>query len=275
MEKEKAGMSSALLWVVVLIACFLGFKVISGSPLLTQTAEPPKASPKPSAEQILATLKGGNENFYTGKSARRNADAARLALAGKESQEKYAYATVLSCSDSRVPVELIFDAGVMELFVVRVAGNVCDTDEIGSIEYGLEHVHTPLLVVLGHTQCGAVTAVTQALHGHGHKLERNIPPLVDNIAPAVKRAEHLNPDVHGDALIPLAIAENVWQAIEDLFKKSPAVRARVKSGAAQVAGAIYDVGTGKVEWLKAEKVGEILARVEASPDKETEAFAAK
>jgi carbonic anhydrase len=272
MEKQKFGPADALLWVVIVIACFLGFSIVSGK-LFLPSLGASKASPKPSPEQILQTLKAGNESFYTGKSTRRNVDAARLALAGKESQEKHAYATVLSCSDSRVPVELVFDAGVMELFVVRVAGNVCDTDEIGSIEYGLGHVHTPLLVVLGHTQCGAVTAVTQAAHGHGHQLERNIPPLVDNIGPAVKRAAHQHPDIHGDALVPYAIEENVWQAVEDLFMKSPAVRGLVKAGSVKVAGAIYDVGTGRVDWLKSEKVDEILARVESSPDKETEAFA--
>lgn len=274
MEKQKFGMADALLWVVIVIACFLGFSIVSGR-LYLPSLGASKASPKPSPEQILQTLKAGNESFYTGKSTRRNADAARLALAGKESQEKYAYATVLSCSDSRVPVELIFDAGVMELFVVRVAGNVADTHEIGSIEYGLGHVHTPLLLILGHTQCGAVTAVTQAVHGHGHKLERNIPPLVEHIAPAVKREVKQHPDIHGDALVPHAIEENVWQSVEDLFMKSPAVRGLVKAGSVKVAGAIYDVGTGKVEWLQAEKVDEILARVEASPEKETEPYAGK
>jgi carbonic anhydrase len=182
---------------------------------------------------------------------------------------------VITCSDSRVPVELIFDAGVMDIFVIRVAGNVCDTDEVGSIEYGLAHVNTPVLVVLGHTQCGAVTAVTRAVQGHGHKLERNIPPLVDNIIPAVERAIEQQKDVHGDAIIPYAIEENVWQGVEDLFMKSPAVRNIAKERKAKVVGAIYDVGTGKVEWLGTEKVDEILKRVEASPDKETKEFASE
>jgi carbonic anhydrase len=169
-------------------------------------------------------------------------------------------------------VELIFDAGIMDLFVVRVAGNVCDTDEIGSIEYGLAHVKTPVLVVLGHTRCGAVTAVSQAMGGHGHKLERNIPPLVDNIIPAVTRAMEQHKDLHGDAIVPFAIEENVWQAVEDLFMKSPAVRELARSGRVMVTGAIYDLGTGKVNWLAQGKIGDILKRVEASPDKETEPF---
>jgi carbonic anhydrase len=161
----------------------------------------------------------------------------------------------------------------MDLFVVRVAGNVADTDEIGSIEYGLAHVKTPVLVVLGHTRCGAVTAVSQAMAGHGHQLERNIPPLVDNIVPAVKRAMEQNQEVHGDAIIPFAIEENVWQAIEDLFMRSPAVRDLAKSGTVLVTGAIYDLASGRVNWLPQAKVGDILKRVEASPDRETEAFA--
>jgi carbonic anhydrase len=223
----------------------------------------------------LRGLKAGNERFYTGKATHAHADAARIALASRESQGKYAYATVLSCSDSRVPVELIFDAGIMELFVIRVAGNVCDTDEAGSIEYGLAHVHTPVLVVLGHSQCGAVTAVTHSVQGHGEKFERNIPPLVDNIAPAVKRAIKQNKDVQEDAVIPYAIEENVWQAVEDLFMKSPAVRNLVKEGKVKVVGAIYELESGKVNWLKEGKVNDILKFVEASPKKAAQPFAGK
>lgn len=229
---------------------------------------------KPSPTAALNKLKDGNLRFVNGAAARPNCDPQRLAQAGKESQADYAYATVISCSDSRLPVETIFDAGVMDIFVIRVAGNVVDTDEAGSIEYGLAHVNTPVLVVLGHTQCGAVTAVTHAVHGHGHPLERNIPPLVDNIEPAVKRAIATNPKLEGDMVIPAAIEENVWQGIEDLFMVSPATRELVKSGKVKVVGAIYEVGTGKVNWLPEAKTDEILAKVEASPKKAIEAMAA-
>ncbi len=223
------------------------------------------AEAKKSPDKAIAFLKQGNERFVMGKSIHPNVTAARLKQAGTENQGDHAYATVISCSDSRVPVELLFDAGIMDIFVIRVAGNVCDTDEVGSIEYGLAHVKTPVLVVLGHTQCGAVTAVTHAIHGEGHALERNIPPLVDNIQPAVKRAIKQHPDVEDDDIIPHAIEENVWQGIEDLFMKSPATRDLVKSGKAKVIGAIYDVGTGKVDWLPIEKTAEILKKVEADP----------
>jgi carbonic anhydrase len=161
----------------------------------------------------------------------------------------------------------------MDIFVVRVAGNVVDVDEAGSIEYGMLHVNTPVLVVLGHTQCGAITAVTAAIEGHGHALERNIPPLVDNIEPAVKQAMAAHPDKHGKDIIPYAIEENVWQGIDDLFMRSPAVRELVKSGKAKVVGAMYDVGTGKVEWLPEDKVAVILKKVEENPARAMEAMA--
>ena len=220
-------------------------------------------------------LRAGNDRFTTGNSSHPHADRERLALAGTKNQGDFAYATVITCSDSRLPVEMIFDAGVMDLFVIRVAGNVCDTDEIGSIEYGLAHVNTPVLVVLGHTQCGAVTAVTHALRGEGHALERNIPPLVDNIIPAAERAMKMHPDLHGDEIIPYAIEENVWQGIGDLFLRSAAVREMVHGGKVMIAPAIYDVGTGKIAWLPAEKVAEILQKAEKSPDRAMEAMAGK
>ncbi|MBU1171170.1 MAG: carbonic anhydrase [Proteobacteria bacterium] len=220
---------------------------------------------KPTPDEAIMMLKEGNKRFVNGTSIHPRTGQKRLYLAGHENQGDYAYATVIACSDSRVPVERIFDAGVMDIFVVRVAGNVCDTDEAGSIEYGLAHVNTPVLVVLGHTQCGAVTAVTHAVQGKGHELEWNIPPLVDNIEPAVKRAMALNPMIKGDDIIPNAIVENVWQGIDDLFMKSPATRNIVKSGKAKVIGAIYDVGSGTINWLPENKVSEILSQVESNP----------
>jgi len=228
---------------------------------------------KPGPGEVLKMLKDGNARFYGGDATYPHTNKERIELAGKSDQGKFAYATVISCSDSRVPVELLFDAGVMDIFVIRVAGNVCDTDEIGSIEYGLAHVNTPVLVVLGHSQCGAVTAVTRALNGEGHQLERNIPPLVDNIIPAVKKTIEAHPEIHGDDIVPLAIEENVWQGIEDLFRKSPAVRNLVNEGKTKVVGAIYEVGTGQVKWLPEERVEVILKQVEQSPVKETEPYA--
>lgn len=247
-----------------------------GCCLLAATAFQATASStavKPSPDAAIKMLQEGNARFVANKSTHPHSDTNRLIQAGKENQGNHAYATVLSCSDSRVPVERIFDAGVMDIFIIRVAGNVMDVDETGSIEYGLAHVNTPVLVVLGHTQCGAVTAVTAEVEGHGHALERNIPPLVDNIIPAVKKAIAAHPDKHGQDVVPYGIEENIWQGIEDLFMNSPATRELVKSGKAKVVGAMYDVGTGKVNWLPETKVTEILDKVEKNPARAMNAMA--
>lgn len=235
--------------------------------LLSLSAISSTQANKPAAEAALELLKSGNQRFAAGAARHPNSDLARIHLAGRSNQADYAYATVLSCSDSRVPVEALFDAGVMDLFVIRVAGNVVDTDEAGSIEYGLAHVKTPLLVILGHTQCGAVTAVTHAVRGAGQSLERNIPPLVDNIEPAVRRVVSARPELKDEALIPAAIEENVWQGMRDLFMVSPAVRDLVAAGKVQAVGALYDIGTGRVTWLPQTRTAEILAEVNVSPHK--------
>jgi len=226
-------------------------------------------------DAALQQLKDGNARFIAGKSTHPNADAARIIQADKEDQGKYAFATILSCSDSRVPVELIFDTGIMDIFVVRDAGNISGPDATASIEYGICHVHTPVLVILGHSRCGAVTTVTKVVNGKIIKLEKNIPPLVNNIVPAVKRAQANHSDVHGDALIPYATEENVWLTIEDLLLKSPATREMVKSGKLKIAGAVYDLATGKVNWLPEDKVAAILKNVEKNPKKVEGIFAEK
>nr|WP_320116077.1 carbonic anhydrase [uncultured Desulfuromonas sp.] len=225
------------------------------------------AKGKPSADEAIKMLQQGNKRFVTGTAIYPHTNSARIIQAGREDQGDHAYATVITCSDSRVPVELIFDAGIMDIFVIRVAGNVVDVDEAGSIEYGLSHVNTPVLVVLGHTQCGAVTAVTAAMTGHGHALECNIPPLVDNIRPAVQKSLDDYPGAPTRDIIRFAIEENIWQGIRELFMRSPSTRELVKNGQAKVVGAIYNVGTGKVKWLPQDKTIAILHEVENDPEK--------
>jgi len=193
-------------------------------------------------EDALARLRAGNARFAVGRCEHPHLSAARRRETAEEGQQPLA--AVLACSDSRVPVELLFDCGIGDLFVIRVAGNVCDTDQIGSVEYAAEYLGTPLLVVLGHAGCGAVAAVLS-----GRRLTGCIPRLVDNIRVAVLAAERNHPELMGEALAPDAVRANVWQAIDDLFIRSPAVRERVKSGKLRVVGAIYDLATGLVEWL--------------------------
>ena len=255
--------TSLRLLLCLLLTCMLAFTGCSGE----------SEKQKPSPEEALQMLKDGNQRFVSEKSEHPHLTKQRMIQASMEDQGDHAYATILTCSDSRVPVEAIFDAGVMDTFVIRVAGNVCDTDEVGSVEYGLAHVRTPVVVVLGHTQCGAVTAVTRAINGHDHAVERNIPPLVDNIAPAVRQTMEKYPQAKGDQIIPLAIEENVWISIRDLFMKSAATRELVKAGKAKVVGAIYDVSDGKVYWLEDSTVANILNEVEANPNRAMEAMA--
>lgn len=191
-------------------------------------------------DAAVVLLKEGNIRFAADHSIHPNATSARRAGTAKDGQEPLV--TVLSCADSRVPVERVFDRGVGEIFSIRVAGNVADTDEIATIEYGVGHLHTPVLVVLGHTQCGAVTAMAKGAELHGL-----LPALLDNIKPAVDRAREKFIEEH--ELIPEAIRENVWQAIADTVRRSSVVREQIQKKALHVLGAVYNIETGKVEWL--------------------------
>jgi carbonic anhydrase len=193
-----------------------------------------------SPDQALKLLKEGNARFVSGKLKHPLQDAKRRRATATEGQKPFA--TVLTCSDSRVPAEILFDRGIGDLFVVRVAGNVADTDQIGTMEYGVDHLATPVLVVLGHTKCGAVTAVVQGAEVHG-----SIPALVDNIVPAAAKAKESGKT--GDALIQAAIDANIWQAIADTLRRSPIIGERLKKGEVQVVGALYDLASGKVTFL--------------------------
>jgi carbonic anhydrase len=193
-------------------------------------------------DEAMTQLKAGNDRFATGHAIHPNQDRQRLGFTTTGGQ--HPFATVIACSDSRVPVEILFDQGVGDLFVIRVAGNVMDVDEIGSVEYGVDHLNTPIMLVLGHTHCGAVTAVV-----HDEPVHGSIPQLVDNILPAVKKTRQDHPELSGEALVTAAVVNNVWQGITDLLMHSPVTRARIASGSLQVAGAVYDTATGRVDWL--------------------------
>lgn len=195
----------------------------------------------PSADEVIAMLKKGNERFAGGNPTYPHEGAARRA---EVSPSQHPLATIISCSDSRVPPEILFDEGIGDLFIVRVIGNIGGADETGSAEYGVEHLGTPLLVVLGHTSCGAVTAaVTHAV------VRGSIPPLLAHIKPAVRTARQGRPELKGNDLIPEAIHANVFHSIEELFNRSETIRSRVQTGKLKVIGAIYDLKSGRVNWL--------------------------
>jgi methyl-accepting chemotaxis protein/carbonic anhydrase len=201
-----------------------------------------KASSNLTPDQALQKLKDGNARYVSGKRQFPNLNQSRRNFTSTKGQ--HPFATIIGCSDSRVPIEHVFDAGIGDIFPIRVAGNVSDTDEIGSIEYGVEHLKTPVFVVLGHSQCGAVTAVVKGVEVHG-----SIPALIDNIIPAVEHAKHDHGNEFSEDLLNAAIEENVWQSIEDLLKRSPGTLELVKSGKLKIVGAVYNLATGRVNWM--------------------------
>lgn len=190
----------------------------------------------------LAALKAGNERFASGNAVHPNSDAARRRHTTKYGQKPFAI--VIACSDSRVPVELLFDRGIGDLFVIRVAGNVCRTNETASIEYAVERLRTPLLVVLGHRHCGAVGGATFGARVHGV-----IPDLLECMKPANERVRARNPNLRGERLLEKVVRDNVWLTIEDLLERSETCRDNVGREKLEVVGAIYDYESGRVEWL--------------------------
>jgi len=200
------------------------------------------SAPGISADEALRILKEGNARYVDGKPQHPHQGRERRALTAAQGQ--HPLAAVLTCSDSRVPAEIIFDQGIGDIFVIRVAGNVAATAEIGSIEYAADRLATPLVVVLGHTQCDAVTAVVDDA-----KLPPNIANLVEPIKPAVAKSREANPQAARDVLLNAAIQDNVWQSIDDMVKKSPSIREKVRDGKVRVLGALYDLDAGQVQWL--------------------------
>lgn len=207
---------------------------------VTGTSHSPEQQLDPN--KVLTKLLKGNERFVEGTSVFPHHDQATRTKTATQGQKPMV--SILSCSDSRVPLEEIFDMGVGDLFVIRVAGNIADPSEIGSIEYGAGHLGTPLIMVIGHTKCGAVTAVVK-----GDKVGGNILSLIDNIKPAVQNAKTNFNNSSADELLYQAIKANVWQSIEDILTKSSEIRNLVKEGKVKVVGAMYDIESGKVTSL--------------------------
>jgi carbonic anhydrase len=220
--------------------------VLSTTLLATALASDPAPAPMQvasiDADTALAMLRDGNTRFVQGESTFPNLNQDRRCLTTDGGQ--HPYVSVLSCADSRVPPELLFDAGIGELFVIRVAGNVADTDEIGTLEYGAGHLNTPLILVMGHTKCGAVTAVVKKADVGG-----SIPKLVDNIIPAVETAREKYAGTPEAKFIQLAIKENVRQAMTDVLRNSEEIRHLVAADKVKIVGAVYDIHNGTIEWL--------------------------
>ena len=194
------------------------------------------------AQQALDRLKEGNARFVNGEARFPTVQKEVLAALAKE---QHPFATILGCSDSRVPPELIFDAGFGELFVIRVAGNVLGTEILGTLQYAGRHLKTPLFVVLGHESCGAVTAAIDALF-HGAKLESRIEALLADITPGL---EGLDPKQPREALLHAAVEANVRHTVSQL-EATPEVQARLVEGEMRLLGAVYELQSGRVTFFE-------------------------
>jgi len=194
------------------------------------------------ADEALAKLLDGNKRYVESKmnSCGETTASAREKLA--KSQKPYAI--ILSCSDSRVPPEIIFDKSLGEIFVVRVAGNVPDPIVIGSVEYAAEHLGSPLVMVLGHERCGAVTATVDA-NGKG---EGNIGAIVKGIAPALKKVKKdKNCDLKDKGkLVECVVDANAKMVAQNLTKQSKIIKEMVHEGKLKIVAAKYDLDDGKV-----------------------------
>jgi len=194
------------------------------------------------ADQALSRLKRGNKRFLSGEARFPTVQKEVLAKLAKGQQP---FATILGCSDSRVPPELLFDAGFGELFIVRVAGNVLGPAIAGSLQYAGAHLHTPLFVVMGHEGCGAVEAAV-ARKWHGVRQRSRIELLLENILPAL---DGLDPKLPPEELMKAAVEANVRWTLKTV-QESPEGRARLAEGVMRLVGAIYEIGTGRVRFLE-------------------------
>ena len=197
-----------------------------------------------SADEALQRLLDGNTRCVENKMS-------ACALSDLPAREKLArsqhpYAIILSCSDSRVPPEIIFDRALGEIFVVRVAGNVADPIVLGSIEYATEHLGSPLIMVLGHERCGAVTA---SVSSKG-KPEGNIGEIVKAIQPSAKKAKETCKGKSAEEVVECAVAINAKAVAASLTRKSKVLAEQLKEGKIKIVAATYDLDDGKVTLLK-------------------------
>ena len=194
------------------------------------------------AAEALVRLREGNERFLRGEARFPTVQKEILADLAKGQQP---YATILGCSDSRVPPELVFDAGFGELFVIRLAGNILSPEVAGTIQYAGVHLKTPLFVVLGHEGCGAVQAALQTLR-HGTRERSRIEALLHNILPGLAGVD---PELPWEDQMRCAVEANVRWAVKTILAMPEAQQRKVE-GVLKLVGAVYDLATGRVRFLE-------------------------
>ena len=196
--------------------------------------------PACTADEALLRLKAGNERFIKGEARFPTVQKEVLAELAKGQRP---YATIVGCSDSRVPPELIFDAGFGELFIVRVAGNVISPEVMGTLQYAAVHLRTPLFMVLGHEGCGAVGAALAVRDGAQEP--SRIALLLENILPGLR---DLPPDLAAGTEMRAAVEANVRWSMHQLLE-TPEGKARAAEGTMKLVGAVYQLESGAVRFL--------------------------
>lgn len=205
-----------------------------GDKVLTNIKAEAQEVSKLTADEALQKLIEGNQRFVAKKLTHGNQTAQREAEVAKE---QHPFAIILGCADSRVPPEIIFDEGLGDLFVVRVAGNIVDDAIVASIEYAADHLSSPLLMVLGHERCGAVAATLK-----GGELPGHISTLAEAIAPAINSTKNQP----GDQL-DNCVRANVKMVVEKLKSNQPVLSEFVKADKLKIVGGRYDLDTGRVD----------------------------
>ncbi len=204
-------------------------------------------APMASAQEALERLRAGNRRFVSGAGGddALTSHARRREVATGQAP----FAIILGCSDSRVPAEMVFDQGLGDLFVIRVAGNIAAPSQIGSVEYAAAHYDTPLVVVLGHSQCGAILAALEELQQPEETLSPNLRSIVDRVRPSVEGllATELRHDTQ--ALIQQAVRANVRASVNQLRHGSRLLEQLIQDDRLDVIGAEYSLETGIVEFF--------------------------
>ena len=198
------------------------------------------------APEALERLREGNRRFVSNVRSHESlaSEARRVEVAAGQQP----FAIVLGCSDSRVPAEIVFDQGLGDLFVIRVAGNIVAPSQIGSVEFAAEQYGTRLVVVLGHSQCGAVMATIEQLMRPTANHSKNVHSIVDRVRPSVEPLLAKHP-VHSDALVHEAVRANVRMSVRHLRHGSDVLERMIEGNGLVVVGAEYSLETGVVDFL--------------------------
>jgi carbonic anhydrase len=208
---------------------------------MPHTWDPDSLSPNAAAQRLL----DGNRRFCDG----RPASAARTFSADLAERPQRPFAIVLGCSDSRTPVEILFDQGFGDLFVVRIAGNVVAPSVVGSIEFAASQFGTRLVVVLGHTRCGAISATAKALQTGDGPASRNIRSITDRIAPHIEAGVRANATASDPTFLRELMRTNIRASVDHLRHGSRLLEELVLAGRLAVAAADYELETGQVRFF--------------------------